>query len=78
MLGRLFFANSVLKQTHALGLMRRQRCRSRITKEFLLLLGWVVDAVVELLDGVDEEDGSCEFISPVIPKKLMQDRKSVV
>lgn len=48
--------------------MRSQRCRSGAPKEFLLLFSRVVDAVVELLDRVNEEDASCEFISPATPK----------
>ena len=58
----------MLKQPYPLRLMRSQRCRSGAPKEFLLLFSRVVDAVVELLDRVDEEEASCEFISPVTPK----------
>lgn len=48
--------------------MRRYRRRSGVSKELLLLFSRVVDVVVELLDGVDEENGSCACISLLIPK----------
>lgn len=53
---------------HGLGLMRSNRCGGGAPIELFLLLGWVIDAVVELLDRVNEEDTSCELISLVIPK----------